>query len=110
MASINKRVKKMQEVGTRVYYGEPINGIGIGFSGKDKYAEFMNYVNYQCTCLRNENIDIKDEEFQGVPFTLSMKSTILLMADMGTMDAIPQKAKVFTVKTQYGVKLLITIK
>jgi hypothetical protein len=99
-----------QEIGTRIYYGEPTNGLGVGFEGMDKYRDFLDYTNYQANCLRNDNVDIKAKDFQGVAFLMSKKSARLFFADMGRTDLVDKETKEETVTSEYGVKLLITIK
>jgi hypothetical protein len=53
-----------QTVGTRIYYGEPATGLGHEFNHGNKAEEFTDYLRYIIRVLQQNDIDIKDPEFE----------------------------------------------
>lgn len=100
----------LQEIGTRVSYGEPVMGLGVSFQGQDKYHDMNEYLNYQYNCLRDDSVDVEDEDFEGVPLVMSMKSASAWLLDGDRAELIPTKRKIVRFTNEFGVKVIITIK
>jgi len=110
-----KEIMVGQEIGTRIYYGEPALGPGVTFNSDDPFADaqaIADYLYHQMDCLEKENIDWEAEDFTGLQLVMSPKSYLKFPKFSDAKMTKDKKGVLVSVEgtTNMGLKLHITIK